>query len=135
MCHLCDVVNYQCLQWLIDLLLSFSYSITQVWYSNPSLRDWLKENADKSQLDKLKWMYYVINKSPWYVPLMKSYAPFSILLPLCVFVSLFASGEYVCLNRVQVNAITLLVESLYVNKSKKMGIFRVTFLLGKCFIK
>uniref|UniRef100_A0A3Q7HQL1 Nudix hydrolase domain-containing protein n=1 Tax=Solanum lycopersicum TaxID=4081 RepID=A0A3Q7HQL1_SOLLC len=28
----------------------------QVWYSNPSLRDWLKENADKSQLDKLKWM-------------------------------------------------------------------------------
>lgn len=37
----------------------------QVWYSNPSLRDWLKENADKSQLDKLKWMYYVINKSPW----------------------------------------------------------------------
>ncbi|XP_060207849.1 nudix hydrolase 3-like [Lycium barbarum] len=37
----------------------------QVWYSNPSLRDWLNEHADKSQLDKLKWMYYVINKSPW----------------------------------------------------------------------
>ncbi|KAK4338159.1 hypothetical protein RND71_042646 [Anisodus tanguticus] len=37
----------------------------QVWYSNPSLRDWLNEHADKSQLDKLKRMYYVINKSPW----------------------------------------------------------------------
>ncbi|XP_021829378.1 nudix hydrolase 3 [Prunus avium] len=39
----------------------------QVWYSNPVLQDWLKEHADTSQLDKLKWMYYVINKSPWYV--------------------------------------------------------------------
>nr|POE77021.1 nudix hydrolase 3 [Quercus suber] len=37
----------------------------QVWYSNPVLRDWLKEHADASELDKLKWMYYVINKSPW----------------------------------------------------------------------
>ncbi|PQM40327.1 nudix hydrolase 3 [Prunus yedoensis var. nudiflora] len=37
----------------------------QVWYSNPVLQDWLKEHADASQLDKLKWMYYVINKSPW----------------------------------------------------------------------
>ncbi|KAL2489821.1 Nudix hydrolase 3 [Forsythia ovata] len=37
----------------------------QVWYSNPSLRDWLEKNADESQLDKLKWMYYLINKSPW----------------------------------------------------------------------
>ncbi|XP_015895813.3 nudix hydrolase 3 isoform X1 [Ziziphus jujuba] len=37
----------------------------QVWYSNPSLRDWLKEHAGASQLDKLKWMYYAINKSPW----------------------------------------------------------------------
>ncbi|KAF3432522.1 hypothetical protein FNV43_RR27262 [Rhamnella rubrinervis] len=37
----------------------------QVWYSNPVLRDWLKEHADASQLDKLKWMYYLINKSPW----------------------------------------------------------------------
>ncbi|XP_062157192.1 nudix hydrolase 3 [Alnus glutinosa] len=37
----------------------------QVWCSNPVLRDWLKEHADASELDKLKWMYYVINKSPW----------------------------------------------------------------------
>ncbi|KAJ9178897.1 hypothetical protein P3X46_010743 [Hevea brasiliensis] len=37
----------------------------QVWYSNPALRDWLKEHADASELDKLKWMYYSINKSPW----------------------------------------------------------------------
>uniref|UniRef100_A0A5B7BD41 Putative nudix hydrolase 3 n=1 Tax=Davidia involucrata TaxID=16924 RepID=A0A5B7BD41_DAVIN len=37
----------------------------QVWYSNPTLRDWLKEHAEISNLDKLKWMYYLINKSPW----------------------------------------------------------------------
>ncbi|KAI5656575.1 hypothetical protein M9H77_25368 [Catharanthus roseus] len=37
----------------------------QVWYSNPSLRNWLKDSANKSQLHKLKWMYYLINKSPW----------------------------------------------------------------------
>ncbi|PRQ50340.1 putative isopentenyl-diphosphate Delta-isomerase [Rosa chinensis] len=37
----------------------------QVWYSNPALRDWLKEHADASQMDNLKWMYYLINKSPW----------------------------------------------------------------------
>lgn len=37
----------------------------QVWYSNPSLRDWLEEHGDESQLSKLKWMYYLINKSPW----------------------------------------------------------------------
>ncbi|XP_021888443.1 nudix hydrolase 3 [Carica papaya] len=37
----------------------------QVWYSNPVLRDWLKNNADATQLDKLKWAYYLINKSPW----------------------------------------------------------------------
>ncbi|XP_071920169.1 nudix hydrolase 3 isoform X2 [Coffea arabica] len=37
----------------------------QVWYSNPSLRNWLKEQANKSQLDKLKWNYYQVNKSPW----------------------------------------------------------------------
>ncbi|KAJ7004871.1 hypothetical protein NC653_009645 [Populus alba x Populus x berolinensis] len=36
-----------------------------VWYSNPALRDWLKEHASASELDKLKWMYYSINKSPW----------------------------------------------------------------------
>ncbi|KAL5699873.1 Nudix hydrolase 3 [Ranunculus cassubicifolius] len=37
----------------------------QVWYSNPALRDWLREHSDSSNLDKLKWMYYLINKSPW----------------------------------------------------------------------
>ncbi|PIN12548.1 Isopentenyl-diphosphate Delta-isomerase [Handroanthus impetiginosus] len=37
----------------------------QVWYSNPSLRDWLEQHADESQLDKSKWMYYLVNKSPW----------------------------------------------------------------------
>ncbi|PON52763.1 Dihydroneopterin triphosphate diphosphatase [Parasponia andersonii] len=37
----------------------------QVWYSNPDLRDWLKKHADASDIDKLKWAYYVINKSPW----------------------------------------------------------------------
>lgn len=37
----------------------------QVWYSNPILKAWLKEHAGESHLDKLKWMYYVINKSPW----------------------------------------------------------------------
>lgn len=37
----------------------------QAWYSNPTLRDWLKEHAETSHLDKLKWMYYRINKSPW----------------------------------------------------------------------
>ncbi|RDX67268.1 Nudix hydrolase 3, partial [Mucuna pruriens] len=36
----------------------------QSWYSNPSLRDWLKEHADESELNKLKWSYYLINKSP-----------------------------------------------------------------------
>ncbi|CAK7336354.1 unnamed protein product [Dovyalis caffra] len=37
----------------------------QVWYSNPALRNWLKEHAGASELDKLKWKYYLINKSPW----------------------------------------------------------------------
>ncbi|XP_051119713.1 nudix hydrolase 3-like [Andrographis paniculata] len=37
----------------------------QVWCSNPSLRDWLEQHADESQLSKLKWMCYCINKSPW----------------------------------------------------------------------
>ncbi|CAI8596358.1 unnamed protein product [Vicia faba] len=37
----------------------------QSWYSNPALRDWLKDHADKSELNKLKWSYYQINKSPW----------------------------------------------------------------------
>ncbi|XP_020548311.1 nudix hydrolase 3-like isoform X2 [Sesamum indicum] len=37
----------------------------QVWCSNPCLRDWLREHADESRLDKLKWMYYQINGTPW----------------------------------------------------------------------
>ncbi|KAL9242107.1 hypothetical protein vseg_016141 [Gypsophila vaccaria] len=37
----------------------------QVWVSNPALRDWLKEHADSSLLDELKWKYFAINKSPW----------------------------------------------------------------------
>ncbi|XP_051119712.1 nudix hydrolase 3-like [Andrographis paniculata] len=37
----------------------------QVWHSNPSLRDWLEQHAGESQLSKLKWMYYLVNKSPW----------------------------------------------------------------------
>ncbi|KAK7401025.1 hypothetical protein VNO78_12336 [Psophocarpus tetragonolobus] len=37
----------------------------QEWYSNPPLRDWLKEHAETSELNKLKWSYYQINKSPW----------------------------------------------------------------------
>ncbi|KAL5554691.1 hypothetical protein UlMin_042092 [Ulmus minor] len=37
----------------------------QVWYSNPDLRDWLKEHQGGSEIDKLKWKYYLINKSPW----------------------------------------------------------------------
>ncbi|KAI3929753.1 hypothetical protein MKX01_025921 [Papaver californicum] len=38
---------------------------SQVWCCNPTLRDWLKECSHLSKLDKLKWMYYSINKSPW----------------------------------------------------------------------
>ncbi|XP_010539549.1 PREDICTED: nudix hydrolase 3 [Tarenaya hassleriana] len=37
----------------------------QVWYSNPALRDWLKGHANASDLDKLKWAYFLINKNPW----------------------------------------------------------------------
>ncbi|KAF8103425.1 hypothetical protein N665_0188s0361 [Sinapis alba] len=37
----------------------------QLWHSNPALRDWLKEHANASELDKLKWKYFLINKSPW----------------------------------------------------------------------
>ncbi|KAI4355865.1 hypothetical protein L6164_004596 [Bauhinia variegata] len=39
----------------------------QTWYSNPALRDWLKKHADTSELNKLKWSYYQINKGPWSV--------------------------------------------------------------------
>ncbi|KAK6129885.1 hypothetical protein DH2020_036356 [Rehmannia glutinosa] len=41
------------------------FSINQVWFSNPPLRDWLELHADESQLNKLKWIYYLVNKSPW----------------------------------------------------------------------
>nr|GEU34674.1 NUDIX hydrolase 3 [Tanacetum cinerariifolium] len=37
----------------------------QVWYSNSTLRDWLNEHGEISELDMLKWKYYLINKSPW----------------------------------------------------------------------
>ncbi|KAK1435967.1 hypothetical protein QVD17_01740 [Tagetes erecta] len=37
----------------------------QVWCSNPSLREWLKGRAHISEFDKLKWIYYSINKTPW----------------------------------------------------------------------
>uniref|UniRef100_A0A0E0NM15 Nudix hydrolase domain-containing protein n=1 Tax=Oryza rufipogon TaxID=4529 RepID=A0A0E0NM15_ORYRU len=37
----------------------------QVWNSNCTLRDWLKARANYSSFDKLKWLYYSINKSPW----------------------------------------------------------------------
>ncbi|CAH8384419.1 unnamed protein product [Eruca vesicaria subsp. sativa] len=37
----------------------------QLWHSNPALRDWLKEHANASELDKLKWKYFLINKIPW----------------------------------------------------------------------
>ncbi|XP_020890544.1 nudix hydrolase 3 [Arabidopsis lyrata subsp. lyrata] len=37
----------------------------QVWNSNPALRDWLKDHANASELNKLKWDYFTINKSPW----------------------------------------------------------------------
>ncbi|XP_071730456.1 nudix hydrolase 3-like isoform X1 [Rutidosis leptorrhynchoides] len=37
----------------------------QVWYSNLSLREWLNERGQMSELDMLKLKYYLINKSPW----------------------------------------------------------------------
>ncbi|XP_078443179.1 nudix hydrolase homolog 3 [Wolffia australiana] len=39
----------------------------QVWKCNQELRDWLKKSSDHSTLNKLKWMYYSINKGPWSV--------------------------------------------------------------------
>ncbi|CAA6671017.1 unnamed protein product [Spirodela intermedia] len=35
---------------------------TQAWNTNQELRDWLKKYSDDSSLNKLKWMYYSINK-------------------------------------------------------------------------
>ncbi|KAL7111942.1 hypothetical protein ACP275_05G121000 [Erythranthe tilingii] len=40
-------------------------ALLQAWYTNPSLRDWLELHADESQFDKLKWMYYIVNGTPW----------------------------------------------------------------------
>ncbi|KAG6405942.1 hypothetical protein SASPL_133536 [Salvia splendens] len=37
----------------------------QVWYSNPSLRDWLQQHAEEARLNNLKQMYFAVNKSPW----------------------------------------------------------------------
>ncbi|PKA49400.1 Nudix hydrolase 3 [Apostasia shenzhenica] len=37
----------------------------QVWHGNLVLREWLKEHCSDSDLDKFKWIYYSINKSPW----------------------------------------------------------------------
>ncbi|KAL9690340.1 hypothetical protein QQ045_010738 [Rhodiola kirilowii] len=37
----------------------------QVWTSNPTLKNWLEKQASSSELDNLKWSYYLINKSPW----------------------------------------------------------------------
>nr|XP_043628771.1 nudix hydrolase 3-like [Erigeron canadensis] len=37
----------------------------QVWHSNSSLRDWLNKRSLVSELDMLKWKYYLINKTPW----------------------------------------------------------------------
>ncbi|KAL7150567.1 hypothetical protein ABFS83_05G121500 [Erythranthe nasuta] len=40
-------------------------ALLQAWYTNPSLRDWLELHSDESQFDKLKWMYYIVNGTPW----------------------------------------------------------------------
>ncbi|KAL0867380.1 hypothetical protein Bca101_046498 [Brassica carinata] len=45
--------------------ISLSVYPKQLWHSNPALRDWLKDHANASELDKLKWKYFLINKSPW----------------------------------------------------------------------
>ena len=60
-----------------------SYYFVQVWYSNPDLRDWLEKHAASSQLDELKWAYYLINKSPWYVIFRSKF--FTILLNVLIF--------------------------------------------------
>lgn len=57
-CILCDTV-------FVLRGLSSLYSIVQVCVSNPALRDYLKDHVDISPLNKLKWEYFAINKSPW----------------------------------------------------------------------
>lgn len=39
----------------------------QVWYTNPGLRDWLKEQSSVSEINQLKWICFSINKGPWLV--------------------------------------------------------------------
>ncbi|XP_057538626.1 nudix hydrolase 3 [Amaranthus tricolor] len=65
------------LQWLSDadkealeLILKAAMIIDDIFYqqvcvSNPALRDYLKDHVDISPLNKLKWEYFAINKSPW----------------------------------------------------------------------
>jgi hypothetical protein len=40
--------------------------LEQEWRTNPALKLWLEKQAEKSELDRLKFAYYLINKSPWY---------------------------------------------------------------------
>ncbi|KAH9303969.1 hypothetical protein KI387_008373, partial [Taxus chinensis] len=37
----------------------------QVWCSNPALKKWLEQHSEDSELDKLKFAYFLVNKSPW----------------------------------------------------------------------
>jgi len=41
--------------------------MAQEWAINPALKESLLSEAGKSELDRLKFAYYLINKSPWYV--------------------------------------------------------------------
>ncbi|CAM6010514.1 unnamed protein product [Sphagnum balticum] len=41
--------------------------LEQDWRTNPALKLWLEKQAEKSELDRLKFAYYLINKSPWSV--------------------------------------------------------------------
>lgn len=37
----------------------------QVWSSNLELKNWLEQHSEDSELDKVKFNYYLINKGPW----------------------------------------------------------------------
>ncbi|CAM6129567.1 unnamed protein product [Calypogeia fissa] len=39
--------------------------LEQEWATNPDVKSWLESSADKSELDQLKYDYFLINKSPW----------------------------------------------------------------------
>lgn len=41
--------------------------LEQVWPTNPRLIDWLEKHQEDSELAKLMYSYYLINKSPWSV--------------------------------------------------------------------